>query len=206
MEYVKIPKQLLVGSKNKEEFVKKHLNFLDEFEIEDIWRKLVRTKFKKDTDYYLGDDRGIFKVKSLNFEIKYPKDYEEILKKFKEFTEGSNLNKEELWEKNHFNSLFKNYWLQLKKPGVFTVSEFGLKSLFDLLLYVITGKKEKDIGEAVDIMEQNDITYNSIFKDKKIEGLPGNITMTVYKNGKVVIKGLKKNQWSDIERISSIFK
>ncbi len=129
-----------------------------------------------------------------------------MLKHITEFSD--NLGGNEAQEKYRFQSLMKSYvWQFNPDKRVFVLSEYGLSSLIDLLYYLITDKIPNNLAEANEIMDKNEITYSSDFRNLKLKGLPkgAKITMTKMKNGKIVMKGLSDEQWASFERIHNYF-
>lgn len=192
-------------------FIKENIDKYNRYDIEDIFHNMIQNIFQQETRKYLEFNKYESKWTCSNgFTYTAKSTYEELLKAFKEFEKGSAGNESD--EKYHFNFL-KGKYPTFKAPNILIIGhQYGMNNLREiiyLLDYVVNGKLEEDYKRANDI-------YDKYYKDAggshalasgpvKIPEL-GGVEITMYKNGKYVLKGLKPKNYADIERIINMLR
>ncbi len=187
------------------QFIKDNINCLAEWTLEDLFGKIAQIKFEEDTGIYIIYDRNDFKISNTDFKVNLNdlKSYEDLVSKYDDYKNKMGLDTKTVLEKKRYTDCFKNDFKHIKK-GEFIVRTYGLKSFIDFIYYVITKDWQNDLGKALQIIKDNDLTYDSTFRNLKIKGLPGNIVMTRFKNNKLTVKGLSSKHLEEIERIKTL--
>lgn len=190
------------------DFIMKNRNFIQyDHQVEELWQSVATAKFKKDTGFYPTISRWEWKIADLGWELKNTDkmNYEDILKDFQNFSSKTSDSPQEMTEKSAFTSLLQ--YARWDGRGTITgISDYDLNSLIRFLRYVIYGKLDKNLAEANKIIDDYLRPKEGVFRgvnDFKNVKLPevGNIDMTRFKNGKIVIKGLNSRQLAHITKI-----
>lgn len=189
------------------DFIVKNKGFIHEYQVEEVWQNVARDKFKKDTGFYPTISKWEWKIPDLGWELKNTDkmNYEYILKNFKEFKQSTPDSPQEMMEKTSFTSLLQ--YARWDGKGTFTnIREYDLNTLIWFLRYIVYGKLDRDLADANKILDmylrpqEGVIRSVNDFKNVKLPEV-GNIVMTRFKNGKIIIKGLNSRQLAHITKI-----
>lgn len=190
------------------DFIMKNKNFIDyDFQVEDLWQKVAVAKFKKETGFYPTVSRYEWKIADLGWELKNTDkmNFEDILKDFKDFSAKTPDSPQEMAEKTAFTHLLQ--YARWDGKGTFVnIKDYELNSLIRFLRYIVYNKLDRDLAEANKIIDEYLRPKEGVvravvdFKNVKLPEV-GNIVMTRFKNGKIIIKGLNKKQQDHITKI-----
>lgn len=190
-------------------FIKANLNLLDEYDLRPIYSQLIKARFKRDTGFSLTCDHwGVASIESLGFKSQDWEDYKQLLSTFKQWQKANNLRGMDCKLKYEFKTLHRWYHIRIldQEQCVFSVGDDALPCLFTLFIYLRTGEIPVDYAEANQI---SDDTFKrqwpkpESYRDLPLVGLQG-LTLSRFKNGKHILKGLTPEQWQEFKRVVSI--
>jgi hypothetical protein len=187
-----------------QEFIIKNLDLLDDYDLTPVWTKIAEKKFRQETGHYITSDRNTFILEDFGFRYR-AESYDELLTAWSHFKNWTGLSSKELKEKDCFQSLSNSYNIWITKQYQFkTSSDFSLNYVISLIIYVLTGNLPEDFGPSNKICDGLGIHYDSPIKNLELLGLPKQVYMTRFQNGKITFKGLSEQDWSEVERIVAL--
>lgn len=193
--------------KSMVDFIYKNQNLIDTYDVEDLWEKTARARFKKDTGFYPTTSRYEWTISELGWKAENTnnRNYEDILKDFQNHQGATGLSPMEQKEKTSFTSLLQYARWEPSKGELKGIGEYNLNTLIWFLRYVTSGKLDANLAQANKVMEDRGWSYSSDFRNEKLPEV-GGIYLSKFKNGKIIIKGLKRKDLETINRIIGMIK
>ena len=169
-----------MNRKQMEDYISTYSCFLSEAELSGVVSSIVRETLRRDGIHlHNGVPAGLRHVF-----VKTTEGHRVAMEDFESRLEDMDLTLDEYIVYSRYYGLFDSHFFQITEPGKARVSEYGVRTTVDFLLYLVTGRSSEDMSEAVSILKDQPKWP----KDLDVMGL----TVNFYINGNVKIKG-----WND---------
>jgi hypothetical protein len=163
-----------------QDYISMYNTYLSDNELISIVGMIASEKLRRDGIHlYQGVPAGL-----RNFHLSTKEGYAAAIDQLEEQLDKMGLTLDEYVLYSRYYGLFDSHFFQVTEPGKARVSEYGVRTTVDFLLYLVTGKSNEDMYEAVSILKDQPKWP----KDLDVMGL----TVNFYQNGNVKIKG-----WND---------
>jgi hypothetical protein len=175
------------------------------YQFEKLYESIVSHKFKEVfPDFYIQVEGNEWRSDRTGFEVPIDTDFDDIIHAFNKFLQSNNV--DELKIKEAFGFLKSEaLWLvgtsELKQSFRYGINCIG--SLFYVLRYVCNDSIDKDLREAHDLMDKNNITNSKDSFKEYIKEF--GVEITSLKNGKIKLKGLSKEQEEKLAYVFGLF-
>ncbi len=174
-------------------FITKHVDLLQEFELQKLYERALVDIIRKETGYYLNERSGHYEVAEFPREtINRLMSYEDTIKRIRELEKQYATSDVSVQQRKILKRL-DHIFNQCVYEGNGIFKMFGYYTSFvhllDLLIYIIKGKVEGNLKAASDI---NDKYFKDNLINKTTITELENIEVQTFKNGKFKIKGFTK--------------
>lgn len=162
-------------------YITRNLKLLDEYELDKLDRAIKIADLNRQLDVYVTDDG---KVQKTSLRLDFRKSIDELVKQVQDEI-GQKFGDIDFEAFKHFGSLVTDYYLRHDSGNTYRLpSDYSLSYLLTFIIYIVTGKIEKDLGRAHRDMDANgwkgmgferayDIEYMGVrikkFKNKRLD-------------------------------------
>lgn len=162
-------------------YITRNLKLLSEYDLRDLDRTIKIADLKRQLDVFVGTDG---KVAKTSLRLNFDKSIDELVQQVRDEI-GQKFGDIDFEAYKHFGSLVTDYYLRHDKGNTYRLpQDYSLSYLLTFIIYIVTGKIEKDLGRAHRDMDANgwkgmgfekqfDIEYMGVrikkFKNKRLD-------------------------------------
>ncbi len=193
------------------EFISENIDFLDEFELEKVFKKIYVKVFRNKTNFYLNEHGKLEGIEILvkkkdyssreSWGVNFDKTIDENIQLLRNQLTEYGITWIEFKDYEEVRFLWSSYYFRRTEKS-FSMAANGVSSLVYFLRYLVNGKPDDNLKEANEFLEERKISYNQ----GNYEYAIGNLKVKSFINGRLDIKGLTEEQERIIDRFAEIYK
>jgi len=162
-------------------YIPRNLKLLDEYELDKLDRAIKIADLKRQLDVFVTDDG---KVSKTSLRLDFRKSIDELVKQVQDEI-GQKFGDINFDAYKHLGGLVTDYYFRHETGNTYRLpQDYSLSYLLNFVIYIVTGKVEKDLGRAHRDMDANgwkgmgferqfDIEYMGVrlkkFKNKRLD-------------------------------------
>lgn len=188
---------------DKRSFVKENLDWLNDYELDDVHQQIVIKKFKEKFGVHLTAEFGKLVNKDINFKVDSSVSYDILVCQFQQFLEDNDVDYQHINESQRFSWLQHLFIVDDRKRKFWLGFGCFVNNLVDLLLYIKNGEIPEDLKPANDIQEKYGMNFfASDSFEAEIQELDG-IIIKKFKNGRYQLKNVDDEVWESVKNIKN---